>query len=441
MSSESRKSRAGEVLRSLVTGGYERAEVFAKRGRGRRFEIGLGGRAAFGRREAGWAVRAGDDRCSFWSAASGEPEPAYPWPDPDGLPLVLPARASLDMPREPANLDAPLIGEREGFGLLDNLERELLGELPAARILLARLDDGASESWLESSEGVRAYWRNRVAALTVEVVGGGGKTASAALALREARHFDTRALAGRLAASLAVADGSLAARDRRDVVAAPIVGARLLLGLSGIFVGSRASVFAAPLKGTADRMGSPEFSIIDDGRYPDGALEAPCDGEGMPTRRVMLMEEGVYRRPLVSWSEARRLSLAPSGCSRRASWRDLPKVGPTHLYIRSDRRRAVGSLLGGLVRGFYLIDATGAAQFDFEEDRFELPVRGFAIEDGRARAPVAGALLTGAVSQLLRGVAAVARDLTFFPLDGMIGSPSLLLRGLEVRPKQGNDGQ
>jgi hypothetical protein len=30
----------------------------------------------------------------------------------------------------------------------------------------------------------------------------------------------------------------------------------------------------------------------------------------------------------------------------------------------------------------------------------------------------------------------VARDLTFFPLDGMIGAPSLLVTGLELRTAQ-----
>ena len=60
-------------------------------------------------------------------------------------------------------------------------------------------------------------------------------------------------------------------------------------------------------------------------------------------------------------------------------------------------------------------------------------MRGFAVDGGRAVAPVGGAVLTGGISALLRGVAAVGRDLAFFPLDGMIGAPSLLLTGLELQ--------
>jgi predicted Zn-dependent protease len=95
---------------------------------------------------------------------------------------------------------------------------------------------------------------------------------------------------------------------------------------------------------------------------------------------------------------------------------------------------AAGSLLAGLARGYYLLDAAGAGSFDPAADRFELPVCGFAVNGGRAVAPVSRAVLAGGIGALLRGVQAVARDLAFLPLDGMIGSPSLLVTGLALHP-------
>jgi predicted Zn-dependent protease len=120
---------------------------------------------------------------------------------------------------------------------------------------------------------------------------------------------------------------------------------------------------------------------------------------------------------------------------RRASWRDVPAPGPTHLYIegRSDLKAA--SLVAGVARGFYLLETVSAGAFAVEEDRFALPVCGFELRDGRAAAAFSRAWLTGAVSALLRGVRAAARDLAFLPLDGMIGAPTLLVAGLELRPE------
>ena len=44
--------------------------------------------------------------------------------------------------------------------------------------------------------------------------------------------------------------------------------------------------------------------------------------------------------------------------------------------------------------------------------------------------------LVGSVPALLGGILAKARDLTFFPIHGgMVGSPTLLVKGLELRKK------
>jgi predicted Zn-dependent protease len=180
---------------------------------------------------------------------------------------------------------------------------------------------------------------------------------------------------------------------------------------------------------------------------PGGLLASAVDGEGVPTRAVPLVEAGLYRQPLLAWWQARgdtgaseqpgaRSRLAPSvasGCSLRPSFRDLPRPGPTHLFIRPQEGVRPATLLGSLERGCYLLDAEGPGRFDPEGDRFALPVCGFHLAAGAARRPLAGAWLCGSLSTLLRGVRGVARDLVFYPLAGMVGSPTLRIAGLEVR--------
>jgi len=110
-----------------------------------------------------------------------------------------------------------------------------------------------------------------------------------------------------------------------------------------------------------------------------------------------------------------------------------PPASPTSTSSRSPH---LGRLTPrGREAGYYLIDAPDATRLDLdlEADLFRLPVQGFAVEAGRATAPVSKAHLTGGVGALLRGIAAVGRDLSFEMLDGMIGSPSLLVMGPELR--------
>jgi len=425
-----------QVLAGLARAGFDQAEVYWKRGKTRRVELGEHDGAAVIAQEEGWAARAGDRRGSFFAAATGAPQADPLWPEPCGQTLHLYAPASPASAAPPPLVEAPLLNEGEARGLLEAIAHDLAAELPGARLRRAVLEEGASESRLSSSRGVAAAWTGRAASLRLEAACPGERRIRAAveLAEREAASLRPALIARRLADRLLVAQsGSPPERDRGEFLLAPPLGAKLLAALLPLFVGPQAPQRVAPLRDRRGRVGSSVLTLIDDGAHPGGVLAAPVDGEGVPTREIVLVEEGSFRQPLLTWSEAQPPQTLPAGCSRRASWKDLPGRGPTHFFLRPEPQNAVAALLGGVARGYYLLDATGPARVALDEDRFTVPVCGFAVQSGRATAPVAGASLVGAVSGLLRGVQAVGRDLTFLPLDGMIGSPTLFATGLEIR--------
>ena len=468
-----------EVVRELVRRGLPEVEVLTKRGRARRLVLELDGEVSAFSQEQAWAVRASSRRASFFAAGAGElpggdggasggPHTAGgaavpgaaaarggagrpggsgdPWPEATGRPFRLPEPEAAPPWTEPADFEAPLIGESEGLGLLSGLARELAAELPGSRLLHAAIEDGSSEGELASSRGVRAGFRRRLATLHLEAAGPGRPGAGAALylAAREARRFHPKTLARRLADRLSVEAGGAPPRQAAaaggpagagsELLLAPAVAAPLLAALLPLLVGPGALARLSPLRDRRGRIGSARLSILDDGRLPGGALECPIDGEAVPCREVVMVDEGVFRQPLLAWWQADGAAPgAASGCSRRPSWRDLPTPGPTHLYIRPDPRLSVAALLADVSRGHYLIDATGPARLDAGGGSFALPVCGFAVEAGRATAPIARAWLCGTVAALFKGLAAVARDLSFLPLDGMLGSPTLLVTGLDLR--------
>ena len=421
-----------DVLRALLRRHLTDAEVYVKRGRSRRLELTPVTEASSTSHERAWAVRAGNRRGSFFVAATGDLTPDGPWPEPAGRGLELPEPEAVPAWNEPSDFDTPLIGEREGLKLLESLGRELASELPKARVLRSVLEDGSSEAEIASSRGIRVRTRNRIATLYLEAALPGRPAAMASLyvAAREPRRFHPPALARRLADRLAVAtSGAPPGRSTGEILLAPSVATRLLAGILPLLVGPGPG---SRMVGARGRIGSDRVTLIDNGRLAGGAFEAPVDGEGVPTREVVLVEEGLFRQPLLAWWQEGAAHGQPSGCTRRPGWRDLPSPGPTHLYLKPEPRVPVASLLGAVNQGYYLIDTTGPGRFDLAADRFILPVCGIAVEAGRASAPVANALLCGGIGAFLKGIAGVGRDLTFHPLDGMIGAPTVLAMGLEI---------
>jgi predicted Zn-dependent protease len=61
--------------------------------------------------------------------------------------------------------------------------------------------------------------------------------------------------------------------------------------------------------------------VVDDGRFPQGVLSSPVDGEGTPTRELTLIGQGELRQPLLPWWAARPPQTRASGCVRA---RELP---------------------------------------------------------------------------------------------------------------------
>ena len=119
----------------------------------------------------------------------------------------------------------------------------------------------------------------------------------------------------------------------------------------------------------------------------------------------------------------------------RPSWRDLPRPAPTHIYLRPVPRVGAAALAASIGRGYRLVDTLGPGRFDFDADRLAIPVCGFAIRGGRTEEPFTETWLCGGIAAFLQGIRAVADDLVFQPLSGVIGSPSLVVGGLELRAR------
>lgn len=422
--------RLDEVAASLLPAGLDTVELLFKEGRSRKASVGPEGQLVSRHREQGWAVRACGERTSLFCCGAGELAAGRDWPSPVAGSLKLPGPRPVTRWQAPAGLDSSLVVEHEALDILDACARGMARELPGSQLLRAALEDGTSRWSIASTRGIEGEVPQRAATLLLEAAIDGARVVDLQGA-RTAKDFDPDALARRLSDRLTIRrEGRRGGRGRGLFLLAPSVAIRCLASLLPLLMARGARPAWAAAEGA--QLGSGKLTIVDDGRLSGGLFSAAIDGEGSPTGRTVLMERGVLGPPLGSSRSNATGTGRGFGCVRRPSYRDVPAIGPSHLFVEPDPDRPAASLLEEMGRGHYLVEPQDAGRFDLEADRFHLTVGGFAVRDGRPTAAITGASLSGSISGLLAGVRAVARDLAWTPVAGLMGSPSLLVSDLDL---------
>lgn len=197
----------------------------------------------------------------------------------------------------------------------------------------------------------------------------------------------------------------------------PSVAAALLAALGPLFTAS-----ALPAWIQRGQLFSEKVSVVD-----DAAADGAFDGEGTPTRRVVLVDGGALRARLHDLRSARAFAVHSTGHGVRPSYRTPPRAMPRRLFFETARGDSARELLAAVRRGLFASALTAPIRMDLEHDRFEVEFTGVSVVAGRAQGPVAGARARGRISQLLRRIAAVSTDRQFFPSPYPAGAPTLLV--------------
>jgi PmbA protein len=179
-----------------------------------------------------------------------------------------------------------------------------------------------------------------------------------------------------------------------------------------------------------DRLGqtiaSEKVTIIDHGRMPAGIGTTPHDGEGVPTRRNVLVDRGRLAMFTYDTYSARRAGTRSTGNAVR-SYASVPGIGYHNLHIAAGDS-APEAILAGIDRGFYM-DDQGSFGFNDVTGDYSYQAQGFWIEKGVKAFPVDGVTVASNSLEMLRNIAAVGSDLEF---DDHVASPTLLITEMTV---------
>lgn len=210
------------------------------------------------------------------------------------------------------------------------------------------------------------------------------------------------------------------------VVYDPRASGGLIGHLSGAINGSSIARGTSFLK---DRMGERIFAesinIIDDPHRRRGLRSKPFDGEGIPTTRRTVIENGRLTTWFLDLRSARQLGLTTTGHASRGTSAP-PSPSSTNLYL-APGSRSPADLIADIKEGFYVVELMGMAINGLTGD-YSRGAAGFWIENGQITYPVSEITIAGNLKDMFLNLEP-ADDLTFrYGVD----APTVRVEGMTV---------
>ncbi len=208
-----------------------------------------------------------------------------------------------------------------------------------------------------------------------------------------------------------------------DPVTAPSLLGHIVGCLSGYAVYRESSFLAGRL---GEKLASELISVIDDGRLPAGLGSKPFDGEGLATRRNVLIERGVIESYILDTYSGRKLGMPSTGSASRGAG-SAPGAGATNLWLEPGTQ-SQAELIKGVERGLLVTELVGMG-FNAITGDYSRGAAGLWIENGEIAYPVHEITIASNLEAMLAGVDAVGNDLLWL---GRTASPSLRVAKMTV---------
>jgi TldD protein len=210
-------------------------------------------------------------------------------------------------------------------------------------------------------------------------------------------------------------------------------------GLEGDFNRKGSSAFSGRL---GERVAARGVTVVDDGTLPGRRGSLTVDDEGNPTRRTVLIQDGILRGYMQDSMNARLMKMPLTGNGRRESFAHLtlPRMTNTYMLAGSHDPQEI---LRSVKKGLYAANF-GGGQVDITNGKFVFSAsEAYLIEDGRIGAPVKGATLIGNGPDALTRVSMIGNDMRLDLGQGTcgkegqsvpvgVGQPTLKIEGLTV---------
>lgn len=185
--------------------------------------------------------------------------------------------------------------------------------------------------------------------------------------------------------------------------------ARSIIGtFAGCVMGSAAWRKSTYLLGReGSKVASELVHIVDDPLIPKAPGSRPFDGEGLRSRKNLVVDAGVFRTFLCDSYSARKLGRESTASATRSGG----SIGPsTSNFILQAGHTPREEIIASVERGLYVTEMMGFGFNPITGD-FSRGASGFWIEQGKLAFPVSEVTISSTLDRMLQGIDAVGDDL------------------------------
>jgi PmbA protein len=175
-----------------------------------------------------------------------------------------------------------------------------------------------------------------------------------------------------------------------------------------------------------EQVAASTITIIDDGTLPGLFGTSPFDGDGLPTRRTVLIENGVLKSYLLNTYTGRKLGLASTGSAVRGLSGN-PGIGTHNLYLPAGELTPE-QILAGVSSGFYVTELLGRG-INMVTGDYSRGAAGLWIENGELTYAVQEITIAGNLKDIFKNITAIGNDLEF---RSSTACPTLRIDGMMI---------
>ncbi len=293
--------------------------------------------------------------------------------------------------------------------------------------------ESESEIFIANSRGISKSYKSGGCSLGVSVVAEKGEQKCSGGESSSVRSFSDLKSLEEIASKASedaweMLDPKMIKTQRASVIFDPDVARSIFGGVITALNGESVLQGASFLKDfIGKQFASDKLTIIDDGTREKGLASAPFDGEGVPTQKLILVENGILKSFIYNTQAATRAGVKSTGNASRRGFTSLPGIGTHNLFV-ANGETDVEEIIASTKKGLLLKGVTGYG-INPVNGNFSGGAQGFWIENGKILHPVKGITIAGKASEILNSIEMIGNDLD---LERTFTAPTIKISEMQI---------